>query len=371
MSEYTTQEILKLIEENGGPERLDLSGKDLNRIDLSTETIQAELRRLREVDPEAMPKWWWGRPDHEGISLRFANLREANLEGVRLQRANLEGANLQGANLSHARLQEAYMALANLQGANLSWARLQVNSLWQSELQGASLEHADLRRVDLRYVKSLRGAFFYGVRLDHTDMDRNSLGPAVGEELAGKYSRARDAYLRLKRNFDDLGDYAASAWAYQKERQMEKMCSAPWRARRFYGKSQLGDTEESKLPAWHPQVLWFYAGHTWKWFWDWVAELVCGYGESVGRVLVTMAAVLVGFAAFYWANGAVVDPNGMPVSSLLDYLTFSLGALTTLGFRGLEPANRAIEFWTNIQAMLGIGLTGLLGFVLGNRIRRS
>jgi len=35
MSEYTREEILKLIEENGGPEGLDLSGKDLSGIDLS------------------------------------------------------------------------------------------------------------------------------------------------------------------------------------------------------------------------------------------------------------------------------------------------------------------------------------------------
>jgi len=38
MSEYTREEILKLIEENGGPEGLDLSGKDLSGIGLGIDT---------------------------------------------------------------------------------------------------------------------------------------------------------------------------------------------------------------------------------------------------------------------------------------------------------------------------------------------
>lgn len=51
MSEYTREEILKLIEDNGGPERLDLSGKDLSFIDLSREAIAAQLEKARERAP--------------------------------------------------------------------------------------------------------------------------------------------------------------------------------------------------------------------------------------------------------------------------------------------------------------------------------
>jgi len=43
MSQHTREEILKLIEENGGPEGLDLSGKDLSGIDLNERAIGTEL----------------------------------------------------------------------------------------------------------------------------------------------------------------------------------------------------------------------------------------------------------------------------------------------------------------------------------------
>jgi hypothetical protein len=43
LSKHTREEILKLIEENGGPEGLDLSEKDLPGIDLNKRAIEVEL----------------------------------------------------------------------------------------------------------------------------------------------------------------------------------------------------------------------------------------------------------------------------------------------------------------------------------------
>jgi len=43
MNQHTREEILKLIEENGGTEGLDLSGKDLSGIDLNERAIEAGL----------------------------------------------------------------------------------------------------------------------------------------------------------------------------------------------------------------------------------------------------------------------------------------------------------------------------------------
>jgi uncharacterized protein YjbI with pentapeptide repeats len=77
MSEYTTRQILDMIEENGGPKGLDLSGKDLSWIDLSRERIQAELAKVQGKDPAAKPVWvseYYG-----GINLEYANLQEADL----------------------------------------------------------------------------------------------------------------------------------------------------------------------------------------------------------------------------------------------------------------------------------------------------
>jgi uncharacterized protein YjbI with pentapeptide repeats len=394
MSEYTREEILKLIEENGGPEGLDLSGKDLSGIDLSWSAIGTELEKTRErTTIDETPVWF--NEETGGIDLQGANLVDANLQGAYLTGANLQGAilwranlqeaylvggDLQGARLSGANLQEADLSDANLQGASLDGVELQEAFLVGAKLQEVNLGFAKLQGADLRWAKlqgadlgdaNLQVAFFSRAWLDHTEMDRDSLGLAIGEELAREYPEARDAYLRLKQNFDDLGDYAASSWAYRKERRMEKMCSAPWRARRFYGESQLGDFQESRLPAWYPRVLWFYARHTLKWLADWFVELLCGYGESLWRVLAWMLLVVLGFAAYYQLFHAVVTSSQDVATSLWDHLIFSLGAFTTLQPARLQAARPGVELLTTIQAIIGISLAGLLGFVTGNRIRRS
>jgi hypothetical protein len=369
LSDYTRQEILKQIEENDGPGGLDLSGKDLAGIDLGRDAIKAELERFRETKPDEIPVWYSEKT--EGINLKGAKLQRAALWFANLQRAELWEADFQGAFLWYADLKGASLLDVNLQGALLGQADLREADLFGADLQGSELSYSHLEKVDFFAAKSLKGAYFHNVFLDNTRMRRDQLGEEIGEERAKKYDEAREAYLALKNNFAEIGCYRDESWAYIKERQMGKMCSAPWRARRFYGESQLGDSKESRLPAWHPRVWWFYARHIWKWFWDWVAEGTCKYGESIFRTLGTMSVALAGFAALYWLLGAVVDASGNPSGGWLHCLLYSGGAFTTFGVDTLRPANDWIRALSIFESGVGIALTGLLGFVLGNRIRRS
>jgi hypothetical protein len=44
--------------------------------------------------------------------------------------------------------------------------------------------------------------------------------------------------------------------------------------------------------------------------------------------------------------------------------------MITMEPNGIFPSQSWVEFLVRIEALLGVALTGLLGFVLGNRIRR-
>jgi hypothetical protein len=128
-----------MIEANQGPMNLPLSKQDLSGIDLSRDTINAEVARVREKHPEAEPVWRasgiYGFDG--GIFLRYArfaeaNLRGANLEGACLEQANFQGADLTEANLRHSDLFGAYLDEADMSGADLSTAHA---------LRAASLKH--------------------------------------------------------------------------------------------------------------------------------------------------------------------------------------------------------------------------------------
>jgi uncharacterized protein YjbI with pentapeptide repeats len=402
LSEYTREEILRLIEEKDGPWGLDLSGKDLSGIDLSREAIEAELEKV-SASVVGTPLWchefvaeraYPGGTIPLGVNLLGANLQEvvlawanlqggnlvgANLQGAYLREADLQGAdleladlqgadlvdtNLQGANLFNADLQGAYLVYADLQGANLMGANLQEADLGGANLQEADLSYSHLERVDLFDSKSLEGVCFYKTLLDDTQMRGEKLGKAIGEELVGKYDDAKEAYLALKNNFADIGRYRDESWAYVKERQMEKKMNYPRLAREYYGEEL---PENPK--AW--QLGWFCVRHTVRWALDRGEEWTCDYGESVPKTLRAMGVALVGFAILYWLLGAVVDVSGNSSSSWLHCLLYSGGAFTTFGVDTLRPANDWIRALSIFESAVGIALTGLLGFVLGNRIRRS
>ena len=404
---WSRERLQEVISAHGGPEGLYLAGADLSDLNLAGMDLHGIVLTPREYEfANSLP------PDITDTKLSGANLRRANLKGaelghVDLANADLRGADLEGTLLYRSDLTQANLLGANLRGAVLDEACLVKANLWAAQLQGASLSGTDLRGATLRQAEldsanlfaarlqdtdlreaslkdvdlsflwdnEMPGVRLYQAKLDHTLLRREQLGERIWEEEQRRFGAARVTYLALKQNFDDLGDYEASSWAYVKERQMEKACSAPRFARKYYGRRELGEASRRDMrPGHDPRVWWFYIRHTHKWLSDWLVELVCNYGEGPCRTLATMAVVFVLFAAVYWATWAVLKVEGtqrIPTRNSLDIVIFSLGAFTTMDPNTLEPAAPWVELVAGFEALLGIGLTGLLGFVWGNRIRRS
>jgi uncharacterized protein YjbI with pentapeptide repeats len=420
MSRYTTQQILDMIEANGGPEGLDLSGKDLRGIDLSRDRIQAELGRVREEGSTSRPVWVSDLT--EGINLEEANLQradlgganlqeadlwradlqEANLRvgklqradlgeaalqradlmgadlqsaalggahlqgaemwGAHLQRANLVGADLQKANLRGANLQGANLRVARLQSTNLRGAKLQNADLGEANLQKSDLRGANLSRVDLLDTESIEEITLYRAVLDHTQLAKDQLGDALRDELRGEWFWAREAYLALKNNFEQIRRYDDAAWAYRKERRMEKL-EAWHRAGEARGEHRWKEAIGNCIQAGGDQLV----------------ELLCDYGQSIRRVLASLGVVWILFALIYGLAAGVwelADPQVAQSSYVtrcpLDLLIFSLGTMTTIQPAGLEAfPNWWMRVLMPMQTAMGMALLGLLGFVAGNRIRRS
>jgi hypothetical protein len=147
----------------------------------------------------------------------------------------------------------------------------------------------------------------------------------------------------------------------------------------------LGETADYRAPAYHPKVWWFFVKHTAKWLGDWLVELICGYGESIPRVLICiLTLVFVGspllissLGGITWTTDQINIYFGLP--TVWDrfwyvygvYLSYSFDVFTTASVSGLMPANPAVRTVSGCLTLVGIFLTGLLGFVAGNRIRRS
>ena len=410
-------ELLRLIEENGGPEDLDLRGagffgdrqeKGLRRnpIDLSPGALAGLAAAYKEKHGGSQPPWLSLWPD--GVALGGARLQEADLGGAQLQGSNLfhaqlqgahlRGAQLQGAYLRGARLQEADLSQAQLQGAHVMGARLQGADLRGTQLQGAhlrgaQLQGADLRgaqleRVDMYGVASLVGAHWGRAFLEYTRIDRRYLRQSIGDEdeahrhgsaepedkhwKASAYSDASEAYLLLKNNFNQIGRYEDASWAYVKEQQMEKMAHY-WRWRAWGQEEKSDDGWEWRSWGWKVWRAW---GPFSRWLRNWVYELATGYGERVYMPILWAIVVVAVFAGIYAvagniASGDVGSLQGQPTHNPLTALVHSISAFATIGFNTLEPQGWGARLLTALEAMFGVGLFALFIFTLGNRMSRS
>ena len=209
------EKLLELIQSNGSPENLDLSGWSFHSMDLSCDMIQEELRRFQLKRPDARPAWVSEKTG--GMNLRGANLSRAHigvrLEGADLSECNLGGAilsgefgdailrnaNLQsatvtgdfhrvdmkGANLSNANLHSAEMVGACLVGANLSEAHCSF-----ADFRGADLSHADLSNADFTFTK-LEGTNLEAAITHQTDFSNARL-PGIAQET--DYTRWRQEF---------------------------------------------------------------------------------------------------------------------------------------------------------------------------------
>jgi hypothetical protein len=252
-------------------------------------------------------------------------------------------------------LQETILRRADLSGANLQEALL-----GRADFRGAVLREAKLQGVDLSHCE-IANVHLSGARLEDTRFEREQLGGAIGEDLAGAPKLARKGYLALERAFEELGDHDAASWAYRKRRRMQKRVA-------------LEEARAARAAGRWGQALKSYAVCST----DQAVEWLCDYGESIPRVLASLLALYLFFTVTYGVTGSVVRELEtaagivkVPTQRPLDLAIFGLLAMTigSIGMR-LLPAHDFALVLVGVHVFLGVALIGLLGFVLGNRIRR-
>jgi uncharacterized protein YjbI with pentapeptide repeats len=306
----------------------------------------ASFRKAVLERADARQADFWGASFDDAL-LTGTDLRDSKLNECCLQSANLAGADLRGAFLVQANLRFADLSSANLMGADLNGA----------DLTGAVLANANLQNLVLTNTK-ITHVCLAGASLAGTQLRQDQLGDAIGEELKRDFAGARLGYLALERNFAERGDPDAASWAYRKRRRMQKR-----------------EALERSGMAWRSRRRRKAIRHALQFAADSGAEVICDYGESLVRVLVSLIAIYFLFAVGFDITGSVVRKSGSTGPTIthnpIDVGLFSFAALTGGSWAaGLEPRNAIVQLFSSLQALLVAGFTGLFGFVLGNRIRR-
>jgi len=301
----TREDVLKMIGESGGPEKLNLLGRNLEGIDLS------------------------------GVNLEGSNLHGANLQGSNLVTANLEysmlgDANIIGANLAASILRNASLNGANLENANLAGADMQNAMLRRANLKGARLLNANLQGAHLM-ESNLEGAMLVNVKWhpkyiigdENLEVDDEGILEKK-ERVLGKrriLGYIAGVYCYLKKVHNAAGMYDAAGAFYFREMTIRR-----------------------KALSWFPNPLPKAVSK--------IIAILCGYGEKPERVVLSAAAIVLGLGSIYIA--------GTQSPQLAYY--FSAVSFTALGYGAWINAS-SVETWVKalgaLEAFIGVFMMAL------------
>ena len=166
------------------------------------------------------------------------------------------------------------------------------------------------------------------------------------ESLKARFADAEDIYKSLSGLWMSKGFIGDANWAYVCGRKMER--------KRMI--AELASDKKNTL---------YKIKNLFKIFWNLLSDLMFGYGESIKKMILTYIFMVMLFGFFYYA---------LPEVSLKSYvhaMRISFKNMVAMSPDEMQNISPFVDFLNLIQTTIGILITGIFGFILGNKIRNQ
>lgn len=356
-----------------------------------------------------------------GADLTHARFESAILTTCSLWRTKLHEASLRLAIISNSEfikshLENVILIEAIVRDCNFTEAILNNCSVYEAEFVGVDFRAAQLVNIRLSDAANLKGLSLHrtiigdSVNIDHNKLidapsSNNSLislwhwltnqheMSAIWQEREGRFNEAKQIFKTLKGHFESKGDYEAANWAYVREQLMDKFQRTPKLLRFIYPRytdkwvqeepRKFNDDPVRHIEYSDPDIK--------EWLRLELFEKLANYGVSLFRPLLCLALLVLGCGFIYrlglpFLGGTMITsiPNCgyadlskawmidcTPTYKLIHAIWFSFGALTSTEVGTLRPYLSHVGILMTLEILIGVALTGLFGFVLGNKLRNS
>ena len=308
------------------------------------------------------------------------------VEGLDLSGRVLEGIDFSGCRISKVNFKKCELVGCRFRGAVIEWCDFRYVKVQDGTFEDCSISFCDFYRAFFDGV-----VIFNGARLSNSSINKAYFGDSAlikKENLEGGRILQQDekAYRKFLKDWHTMGtgersnDVGAfSDWspdAALKGRWAEcetifKNFSAQWTGRGYIADGNWAYVRGRKMER---KRMWAELSgsklsfgaklrNLWKIFLNLLSDLFFGYGESMLRMILTY---FVAVFLFAWIFCSKV--------SLLEYgqaLGISLKNMVGMDSDLLHDVSPLVDMLNIVQTTVGIVLTGIFGFILGNKIRNQ
>ena len=193
------------------------------------------------------------------------------------------------------------------------------------------------------YRKFLCDWHDFGTGERQNDLNRRSdWSPEAA--LKGRWLEAEELFKNFNALWTGKGFIADGNWAYVRGRRMERR-----RMLSDYANPKVSFTEK--------------AVNTWKIITNYFSDIFFGFGESMFRMVMTYVVTVFIFAWAFTSNVSILEYG--------QALGVSLKNMAGMDSDILRDVSPLVDMLNVIQTTIGIILTGIFGFILGNKIRNQ
>lgn len=306
-----------------------------------------------------------------GIDLSGERLEKIDFTGCTLERVNFKGCEMVHCRFRNAKISWSDFRYAEIQHGTFEGAQIDFCDFYRAFIDGVVIfsgssiancslnktylgDCAIIRKENLKdnrilqqnkeeYRKFLVDWHTYGTGERTNDLNvKSDWNPQTAVDA--RWADAEVIYKNLNALWSGKGYIADGNWAYVQGKRMER-----WRMI-----SQMRDKS----------LNWLKKGaNIWHICTNFISDLFFGYGESMTKMIVTYILTVFLFA---WAFTENV--------SLLEYSqAFAISLKNMVGMDSdiLQDVSPLVDMLNVVQTTIGILLTGIFGFILGNKIRNQ
>jgi uncharacterized protein YjbI with pentapeptide repeats len=327
--------------------------------------------------------------------IKNANFKDAILENVSFDSAVLENCNFdkskdtQSPTLSRVSFKNCKMIACRFRNATIEWCDFRYSEISQVTFEGAKIDFCDFYRTFFLGVGIFRKSLISNSSLYYTYFDEGSTirrdnlvdgkilqqnknlyrkflidwnTYGTGERknnqqnsksdwspensLKTRYADAEDIFKSLNGLWTSKGFLGDSNWAYVQGKKME-------RNRLIAELTNNKISVFQKLKKVKDIIM------------NFILDIFFGYGESMTRMILTYIFVVMLFAYIYYSS------QDVSIASYSKAIGVSLKNMVAMSPDDVKNISPFQDFLNVIQTTIGILLTGIFGFILGNKIRNQ